>query len=88
MSQSDVLARFDLSGRVAVITGGAGLLGPRHANAIASAGGTPVLVDLKPSGAHYMEHFHAAGGMATLLRELEPLLMSRSDMLPPRRDTK
>jgi dihydroxy-acid dehydratase len=35
---------------------------------------TPVLVDLKPSGRHYMEHFHAAGGMATLLRELKPLL--------------
>lgn len=35
---------------------------------------TPVLVDLKPSGQHYMEHFHAAGGMATLLRELRPLL--------------
>jgi dihydroxy-acid dehydratase len=36
--------------------------------------GTPVLVDLKPTGRHYMEHFHAAGGMATLLRELKPLL--------------
>src|SRR5690606_8944135 len=24
---------------------------------------TPVLLDLKPSGQHYMEHFHAAGGM-------------------------
>jgi dihydroxy-acid dehydratase len=35
---------------------------------------TPVLVDLKPSGRHYMEDFHAAGGMATLLRELRPLL--------------
>jgi dihydroxy-acid dehydratase len=35
---------------------------------------TPVLVDLKPSGAHYMEDFHKAGGMATLLRELKPLL--------------
>jgi dihydroxy-acid dehydratase len=35
---------------------------------------TPVLVDLKPSGHHYMEHFHAAGGMGTLLRELKPLL--------------
>jgi dihydroxy-acid dehydratase len=35
---------------------------------------TPVLVDLKPSGSHYMEHFHAAGGMGTLLRELKPLL--------------
>jgi dihydroxy-acid dehydratase len=35
---------------------------------------TPVLVDLKPSGAHYMEDFHAAGGMTTLLRELQSLL--------------
>ena len=35
---------------------------------------TPVLLDLKPSGQHYMEDFHRAGGMATLLRELKPLL--------------
>jgi dihydroxy-acid dehydratase len=35
---------------------------------------TPVLVDLKPSGQHYMEDFHKAGGMRTLLRELKPLL--------------
>lgn len=35
---------------------------------------TPVLLDLKPSGQHYMEDFDKAGGMATLLRELRPLL--------------
>jgi dihydroxy-acid dehydratase len=35
---------------------------------------TPVLLDLKPSGQHYMEDFHHAGGMATLLRTLKPLL--------------
>jgi dihydroxy-acid dehydratase len=35
---------------------------------------TPVLLDLKPTGEHYMEDFHAAGGMATLLRALKPLL--------------
>src|SRR5690606_18060177 len=35
---------------------------------------TPVLVNLKPSGEHYMEDFHRAGGMATLLREIKPLL--------------
>jgi len=35
---------------------------------------TPVLVDLKPSGAHYMEDFHKAGGVPALLRELKPLL--------------
>jgi dihydroxy-acid dehydratase len=35
---------------------------------------TPVLVNLKPVGEHYMEHFHAAGGVGALLRELRPLL--------------
>ncbi len=35
---------------------------------------TPVLVDLKPVGAHYMEDFHAAGGVGAVLRELRPLL--------------
>ncbi|MDX5932217.1 IlvD/Edd family dehydratase [Acidiphilium acidophilum] len=34
----------------------------------------PVLVDLKPSGAHYMEHLHHAGGVPALLRELAPAL--------------
>ena len=34
----------------------------------------PVLLNLKPSGAHYMEHFHYAGGLPALLRELKPLL--------------
>jgi NAD(P)-dependent dehydrogenase (short-subunit alcohol dehydrogenase family) len=37
---------FDLTGRVAVITGGAGLLGLSHARAIHRAGGIPVLLDL------------------------------------------
>ena len=35
---------------------------------------TPVLVDLKPTGSHYMEDFFAAGGMSAVLRELRPLL--------------
>jgi NAD(P)-dependent dehydrogenase (short-subunit alcohol dehydrogenase family) len=39
-------SKFDLAGRVAVITGGAGLLGYQHARAIAGAGGIPVLADL------------------------------------------
>jgi NAD(P)-dependent dehydrogenase (short-subunit alcohol dehydrogenase family) len=38
---------FDLTGRVAIITGGAGLLGEQHARAIAAAGGIPVLVDIQ-----------------------------------------
>ncbi len=35
---------------------------------------TPVLVDLKPSGDHYMEHFHHAGGLPQLMRELADLM--------------
>jgi dihydroxy-acid dehydratase len=35
---------------------------------------TPVLLDLKPSGQHYMEDFHKAGGLRAVLRELKPLL--------------
>ncbi|QCK85009.1 dihydroxy-acid dehydratase [Phreatobacter aquaticus] len=34
----------------------------------------PVLVDLKPSGAHYMEHFHHAGGVPKLLKQLGSLI--------------
>ncbi len=36
--------------------------------------GTPVLVDLKPTGEGYMEDFHSAGGMPALLWELRSLL--------------
>ena len=37
---------FDIKGRVALITGGAGLLGIKHAEAVAEAGGIPVLLDI------------------------------------------
>ena len=42
----EFLNAFDISGRVAVITGGTGLLGMQHAEIIAQAGGIPVLLDL------------------------------------------
>jgi len=44
MASVDSLFRLD--GRVAVITGGAGLLGYQHAAAIAGLGGIPVLLDI------------------------------------------
>jgi len=34
----------------------------------------PVLVDLKPSGEHYMEHFHHAGGVPKLMARLGELI--------------
>lgn len=41
---------FRLNGRVAVITGGAGLLGYQHAATIAGLGGLPVLLDINADG--------------------------------------
>lgn len=40
------LARFTLKNDVVVITGGAGLLGVKHGEAIAEIGGIPVIVDM------------------------------------------
>jgi NAD(P)-dependent dehydrogenase (short-subunit alcohol dehydrogenase family) len=37
---------FDLTGKVAFITGGAGLLGPKHAEAIIECGGSVILGDI------------------------------------------
>lgn len=57
---------FSLSERVAIITGGAGLLGVRHAEAIASAGGIPVLADIRrdDAEARAAEVARASGGKA------------------------
>lgn len=41
-----VKSMFDLAGRVAIVTGGAGLLGTRHAAALAEYGAIPVLLDI------------------------------------------
>ena len=38
---------FSLTGKVVVITGAAGLLGRQHAQAVATAGGIPVLLDIQ-----------------------------------------
>jgi NAD(P)-dependent dehydrogenase (short-subunit alcohol dehydrogenase family) len=44
--QSRAAALFDLTGRVAIVTGGAGLLGYHHGAILASAGARVVLLDL------------------------------------------
>lgn len=67
----NALDLFDLHDRVAVITGGSGLLGTQHAAALASAGATVVLLDLdraKPAEAakRLAEQFKVpAAGIAT-----------------------
>ena len=44
----DILSKFNLNGKVVIITGGAGLLGVKHAEAITEVGGIPVLWDINP----------------------------------------
>ena len=44
---ANALRRFNLDGRIIVITGGAGLLGEQHAEAVIEGGGTAVLLDIK-----------------------------------------
>lgn len=41
-----ITSLFSLNGKVIVITGGAGFLGRKHAEAIAAFGGKPVIIDL------------------------------------------
>jgi NAD(P)-dependent dehydrogenase (short-subunit alcohol dehydrogenase family) len=50
MSALTIGTLFSLQGKVAVITGGAGLLGYQHAAAVLACGGTPVLLDIDPAG--------------------------------------
>ncbi len=50
-ASGSVARAFDLTGRVVVITGAAGLLGRQHAEAVAEVGGTPILADLKADAA-------------------------------------
>jgi len=58
---------------LAAIAGRAGVrLDLRRLNELSDS--TPVLVDLKPTGRHYMSDFHAAGGVSALVQELAPLL--------------
>lgn len=46
MSEKSSHDMFELNGKVVVITGGAGLLGKKHAEVVAEYGGIPVLVDI------------------------------------------
>jgi dihydroxy-acid dehydratase len=58
------------------LTAMAGRLGirvdPDELNALSDT--TPVLVELKPTGEHYMEDLHASGGLPAVLHELRDLL--------------
>ena len=65
---SSVLQSFDLSGRVAVVTGGAGLLGRQFCRTLAQAGAAVAVVDIAAADAQAVaDDIVAAGGQALAL---------------------
>ena len=66
----DIFQKFSLSGRVVVISGGAGLLGVQHAEAIAEAGGIPILWDINEEAS-----VEAAGKIARDYNVTSPVMM-------------
>jgi NAD(P)-dependent dehydrogenase (short-subunit alcohol dehydrogenase family) len=56
MINSNLLKKFDLQGKTALITGGAGLLGFQHAEALLNAGAFCVLVDINNSSLKNVLH--------------------------------
>jgi NAD(P)-dependent dehydrogenase (short-subunit alcohol dehydrogenase family) len=60
-SSGGAIDRLRIDGRVAIVTGGGGLLGRKHAEAIAEAGGIPVLADIDAR--------RAASGAAAIARQ-------------------
>lgn len=78
---------FSLEGRVAVITGGLGLLGRQHAAAILAFGGVPILLDVKSDREvpdlrkHLADRGPASGGPYSLLADItdEESVMAAAD---------
>ncbi len=65
---SSVLQSFDLSGRVALVTGGAGLLGRQFCHTLAQAGAAVAVLDIAGDAAQAVaDEIRAAGGQAMAL---------------------
>jgi NAD(P)-dependent dehydrogenase (short-subunit alcohol dehydrogenase family) len=84
--KSRILDLFDLTGRVAIVTGGAGLLGYHHADILAAAGAHVVLLDLAVANpamlAEQLQLIHGPEclGLAVDITS-EPLLLEARDTI-------
>jgi len=83
----NTIEKFRLDNRVAVITGGGGLLGVQHAEAIAEAGGIPVLWDINEelavNEAERIQEIHKTSctGMKVDITNLDSVRKGMSDVL-------
>ncbi len=72
MSTKSIGELFSLQDRVALITGGGGLLGFEHAAAVLGCGGIPVLLDINPAGLRRTEALlHAECGQEVFSLECD-----------------
>ena len=87
MSGNAIGDLFSLEGRVALVTGGAGLLGKQHAAAVLACGGTPVLLDIDPVGlsrtqSQLKEEFsREAPAIECNITSLDSVVAARDDIL-------
>lgn len=64
----ETLRNFRIDGRIVVITGGAGLLGQKHAEAVLDGGGIPILIDIsKASIDRALDRLKALYGQETVI---------------------
>ncbi len=73
---ANIMTYFDLTGRVAVVTGGPGLLGQEFCRTLAEAGAIVVIADLNADGVHHLttqliKSGHHAMGVATDITQPE-----------------
>jgi NAD(P)-dependent dehydrogenase (short-subunit alcohol dehydrogenase family) len=86
-SSTRIQSLFDLSGRVAIVTGGSGLLGGHHGSILAAAGASVVLLDLdqtKPwARAEQLQHTYGREciGLAADITSEESLQQVRGEIL-------
>ena len=53
---SNYMERFNIPGKVCIVTGGGGLIGMKHTEAILEGGGIPVLLDIFQGGMDRVKH--------------------------------
>lgn len=87
MDSKRIQALFDLTGRVAIVTGGSGLMGGHHGSILAAAGAHVVLLDLERTQpwtrAETLQstHGHECAGLAADVTSEQSLLRANEEIL-------